>query len=86
MRLKEGFITHMGAEEHITVSAGGREFNGMIRSNQTAGYILESLKKDVSEADIVDYLYEKYDQSKSQIKEDVETIIQKLHSIGAIDE
>lgn len=30
MRLKDGFITHEGAEEHITVPAGGLSFSGMI--------------------------------------------------------
>lgn len=49
MRLKAEFITHEGAEEHITVSTGNASFSGMIRSNRTAGFIIECLKKDVTE-------------------------------------
>ena len=49
MKLKDGFITHEGAGEHITVSAGSVSFSGMIRSNQTAGFIVECLKEEITE-------------------------------------
>ena len=48
MRLKDGFITHESAGEHIMVPAGGVSFSGMVRSNQTAGYIVECLKEDTT--------------------------------------
>lgn len=32
MKLKDGFITHEGAGEHITVSAGSVSFSGMIEA------------------------------------------------------
>ena len=86
MRLKDGFITHEGAEEHITVPAGGLSFSGMVRSNKTAGFIVECLKDDVTEEEIVEKMLAKYDATKEQITKDVGDILAKLRGIGAVEE
>lgn len=86
MRLKDGFITHEGAEEHITVPAGGLSFSGMIRSNQTAGFIVECLKDEVTAEQIVEKMLEKYDAPKERITRDVEDVLAKLRGIGALEE
>ena len=86
MQLKDGFITHEGADEHITVPVGGLSFSVMVRSNKTAGFIVECLKEDVTEAEIIERMLAKYDASKEQIKGDVEAVLDKLRSIGAIEE
>lgn len=86
MRLKDGFITHEGAEEHITVPAGGLSFSGMIRSNKTAGFIVECLKDEVTEEEIVEKMLAKYDATKEQITKDVGDILAKLRGIGAVEE
>lgn len=86
MKLKSGFITHESADEHITVSAGGMAFSGMIRSNKTAGFIVECLKEDVTEAQIVEKLLQTYDADRSQVEQDVKDVIGKLRQVGAIEE
>ena len=86
MKLKEGFITHSSDGEHITVSAGGGAFNGLIRSNQTAGFIVEALKENTTAEAIVAKMLEIYDAPEDIISADVAKIIQKLRSIGALDE
>lgn len=86
MRLNEKFVTHKSLEEHITVSVGGTQFNGMIRSNQTAGDIIECLKKDVTKEEIVQILLDKYDAPQQQIEKDVEQIVETLQMLGVIDE
>ena len=86
MKLRDGFITHASNGEHITVTAGNTAFNGMIRSNQTAGFIVECLKNDVTKEDIVEKMLEKYDAPKEVIEKDVEKILEQLQSIGAIDD
>ncbi|MBE6853976.1 MAG: PqqD family protein [Ruminococcus sp.] len=86
MKLKEGFITHESASEHITVTAGNTAFNGMVRSNQTAGFIIECLKNDVTREDIVAKMLEKYDAPEEQITKDVNNILEQLCRIGAIDD
>ena len=86
MKLKNGFITHETAGEHITVSAGGTSFNGLIRSNSTAGFIVECLKNETTEDAIVDKMLEKYDAPREIIAADVAKIVGELRKIGALDE
>ena len=54
MKLNPKFLTHETKGEHITVSTTGTKFNGLIRSNPTAAFIVESLKNDTTESEIVD--------------------------------
>jgi len=84
MKLRDGFITHESGMEHIMVTAGNVDFNGMIRSNKTAGFIIECLKTDVTKEDIVTKLLEKYDAPREQIEKDVEKVLEQLRVIGAI--
>lgn len=86
MKLKDGFITHMTDDEQIIVGTGSVNFSGMVRSNRTAAFIVEQLKQEVSQDQIVDAMFETYDAPKEVIEKDVERILDKLRSIGAIDE
>lgn len=86
MKLKDGFITHESMGEHIMVSAGSTAFNGMVRSNKTAGFIIECLKQPVTKEDIVKKMLENFDASREQIEKDVEQILKQLYNIGAIDD
>ena len=86
MKLKDGFITHESNGEHITVTAGNTAFTGMVRSNSTAGFIVECLKKETTKEEIIKKMLETYDASKEVLENDVEKILEQLHSIGAIDD
>jgi hypothetical protein len=86
MRLTEGFITHETDGEQIMVSAGAVSFAGLVRSNRTAAFIVDCLKKDTTREQIIDAMTAKYDASKEVIARDVEAILEKLRSIGALDE
>ena len=61
MKLNPKFLTHEIKGEHITVSTTGTKFNGLIRSNPTAAFIVESLKTDTTESAAVDKLLAKYE-------------------------
>ena len=84
MKLNPKFLTHETKGEHITVSTTGTKFNGLIRSNPTAAFIVESLKNDTTESEIVDKMLEKYDVDRNTAEKDVANIIGKLRSIGAV--
>lgn len=86
MKLKDGFITHESGGEHITVTAGNTVFNGMVRSNKTAGFIVECLRNDVTKEDIITKMLDKYDAPRELIEKDVEKILEQLQQIGAIDD
>ena len=85
MKLKDNFITHETDGEQIMVAAGG-SFAGMVRSNATAAFIVDCLKTDTTEAEILDKMLAKYDGDAKVMAEDIKMIIGKLRKIGAIDE
>ena len=84
MKLNPKFLTHETKGEHITVSTTGTKFNGLIRSNPTAAFIVESMKADTTESEIVDKMLAKYDVDRNTAEKDVANIIDKLRSIGAV--
>ena len=85
MKLKKEFITHTSGDEQLMISAGGN-FNGMVRSNKTAAFIIDLLKEDTTKEKIVDKMLEVYDAEREVIAADVDKVIDALLSIGAIDE
>lgn len=85
MKLKKEFITHTSGDEQLMISAGG-SFNGMVRSNKTAAFIIDLLKEDTTKEAIVDKMLEIYDAEREVIAADVDKVIDALLSIGAIDE
>ena len=86
MKLRKGFITHESNGEHITVTAGNTAFNGLVRSNKTAGFIVECLKENVTKEEIVHKMLDKYDACEETITKDVDMILVRLQEIGAIDD
>ncbi|MBQ7699417.1 MAG: PqqD family protein [Clostridia bacterium] len=86
MKLKEGFVTYEVSGEHFTVPVGDQSFSGLIKSNKTAAFVIEMLKNDTTAEEITKALYEKYDAPEEMIRSDVDSIINKLREIGAIDE
>lgn len=86
MKLKDGFITHTMGEEQIMVQAGCGSFAGMVRSNKTAAYMVECLKKETSREQIIEKMMEKYDAPKEVISRDVDKILDILRGIGALCE
>lgn len=86
MKLRKGFITHESNGEHITVTAGNTAFNGLVRSNKTAGFIVECLKENVTKEEIIHKMLDKYDACEETITKDVDMILARLLEIGAIDD
>lgn len=85
MKLKQEFITHKSGDEQMMIDASGT-FNGLVRSNKTAAYIVELLKKDTTENTIVHEMMKRYDAPEEIIRADVMKILDVLKSIGALDE
>ncbi|MBQ7433598.1 MAG: PqqD family protein [Lachnospiraceae bacterium] len=86
MRLKEGFITHETNGEQVMVGTGKANFSGLVRSNATAAFIVDTLKTDTTKEEIVKAMAAKYDAPQEVIEKDVERILETLRGIGAIQE
>lgn len=86
MKLKNEMLTHMIDDSQIMVSTDKNVFSGIVTSNSTAAYIVDLLKDDTTPEKIKKALCEKYDAPEDVISKDVDTIIEKLRSIGVIEE
>ena len=82
MRLKDTFITHDSDGEQVLIDVTS-SFAGLVKS---AAFIVECLKTDSTKEQIVEAMYEKYDAPKDVLQKDVESIVEKLRGIGAIEE
>ncbi len=86
MKLKDSFITQDIDDTQFLVPVGAEAFSGVVRSNKTAAFIVNCLKEDTTEERIVDAMCLKYDAPRERIAADVREVLQKLHTIGALDE
>ena len=86
MKLKDGFITYEMNGEQVMVSTGNVKFAGLVRSNKTAAFIVDCLKKETTKEAVVAAMTAKYDASRDMISRDVEMVLEKLRSVGALDE
>lgn len=87
MKLKKGFITHtvMGTQMMVAAGPSAEIFHGMVRSNETAAFIVDCLKSETTVEDIVVKLCAEYEVAQDVAVRDVEMIIEKLNSIGALE-
>ncbi|MCR4892210.1 MAG: PqqD family protein [Lachnospiraceae bacterium] len=65
---------------------GAGEFSGIIRSNETAAFIVDCLKEETTLDAIVDRMCAKYDAPRETIAADVAEIINTLRGIHALEE
>ena len=86
MKLKPGFITHTVGKEQMMVAAGpaAKSFHGLVRSNETAAFIVNCLKKETSEAAIVEAMLAEYEAPREVVEQDVHRIVEQLREIGAV--
>ncbi|MBQ4397529.1 MAG: PqqD family protein [Clostridia bacterium] len=69
------------------ISTSDANFKGIVKNNETAAFIVECLKADTTESNIVDRLLAQYEGAdRSAVSVDVAEIIGKLRSIGALVE
>lgn len=86
MKLKDGFVTHEMGGEQIMVATGDASFAGLVRSNATAAFIVECLNRETTKEAIVEAMLAKYDATAEVIGADVDKVLAKLRSIGALEE
>ena len=88
MKLHNGFITYNSGSEQIMVAAGAASdvFRGMVRSNETAAFIIDCLAQEITLEELTDKLTQRYDAPREIISRDLGKVLDTLRSIGALDE
>jgi len=86
MRLKCDFEVMELNEEKIAVPVGDNAsiFQGVVKLNETAAFILNLLKQETSEEAIVEALLSEYDADRETIENDVKEYISKFADMGLI--
>ena len=85
MKLNKGFIAHSDGEDKLLVSTGATKFSGLVRSNSTAGFIIECLETETTEDEIIAKMQKKWNVSDEIARRDVRKVVDQLRGIGAID-
>ena len=86
MKLKNEFVTYTTDEVQFLVPLKSDAFSGIVRSNETAAFIVDCLKKETTEEKIVENMLAEYDAPRDVIVSDVRGILKKLRSISALEE
>ncbi len=87
MKLDSRFLTHVTKGEHYMISSADTDFKGIVKNNETAAFIIECLKTDTNEIDIVDKILNEYKGAdRKTIEQDVTDVINTLRTLGAIEE
>lgn len=86
MKLKDELMLHKVSDETVVVPTGklSIEFQGIIRNNETAGSIMELLKEERTEEEIVEEVLRVYDADRETVSRDVHRIILMLEQEGLL--
>lgn len=88
MRLKSGIVQSKVGEEYIAVATGeaGKNFNGMIRNNATAAFLVEHMLQDTTVERLVKAVLDTYEVDEATARADVEKTIEAFRNAGLLDE
>lgn len=83
MKLKSGIIISELNGEFVAVPSGAasKEFNGMVRMNQTAAFIAKMLQKGAEEDEVVAALCQEYDVQESIAREDYHAVKNQFEAL-----
>ena len=88
MKLKTGFCTQDVGEGQgmVPVDEAQTSFRGIVRSNETAAFVVDCLKEDTSREEILIKLKAEYDGPEDVMADNIDMVLAKLSGIGAIEE
>ena len=86
MKLKDNFITQDVEDIQFLVPVGGEAFQGIVRSNETAAFIVNCLRNETTEEAIAEAMFEEYEAPRDVILADLRKILETLRGINALEE
>ncbi|MBR6255610.1 MAG: PqqD family protein [Clostridiales bacterium] len=88
MKLSPNFLIHTQEDdgEYLLIPVADADFSGVVRGNRTFGAILNLLKEDTTEEEIISSMQEKFDAPREVIEGDVTRALSELKKINAIVE
>ena len=87
MKLKPEFQIYEALGERYLVPLGDAPFKGIVKGNETAAFIWRCLEKGTTEEEIIKGLLAEYaGVTETEAAKDVSAVLERLRSIGAIEE
>ena len=86
MKLNKAFLIHDSGERIDLIPTGDAAFSGVMRGNKTFGLILELLKTQTTEEEIVSAIKAQFNDPAGTVERDVARALSELRKIGALDE
>lgn len=87
MKIKNGYILRKVGTQNVVVAVGeaSRDFNGIIRLNETGRFLWQQLSQDKTEEQLTAALLDAYDVDKATAEADVKAFVQKLEGADLVD-
>lgn len=86
MKIKGIFEKEIFGDETVMVSLDSDIFNGIIRANETASFIIDCMREDTTPQVVISKLSDKYNISLDLASRSVNSIISKLKVINVLEE
>lgn len=87
MKIKNGFLLRKVGEQNIVVAIGeeSRDFNGIIRLNETGKFLWELLQSETDENKLVDEMLLEYEIDEATAKNDTADFIATLREADLLE-
>lgn len=88
MKIKEGFLLHEVAGNHIVVPVGKAEldFGGMLTLNPVGAFVWKELERDTTEQAVAKAVAEAYAVEEATAQRDVHIYLEKLRKAGMLED
>ena len=88
MKLKKGLLLHEVDGEYVVVPTGkaSKNFNGMIRNNETANFIMQQMMVETTVEEVVEKVLAVYEADREVVEKSVRSVIDQLRQAGLLDE
>lgn len=85
MKLKSEFLFHNASGESFLVPTSDASFSGMVKGNKTFGAIIDLLKDETTEEEVIDKMKSRFSAPDGAIERDVKRVIEELTRIEALE-
>ena len=88
MKIKSGFITRTVAGNNVVVAVGeqSRNFNGIIKLNESGLFLWKKLSAGIEKNVLLDAFLEEYDVDRVTAESDIDAFIEVLKNAGALED
>ncbi len=86
MKLKETYVFRTVGAERYLISMDPEAYNGMLRLNESAAFMVEQLAGEVSREQLEQALCSRYEIDPQRARDGAAALLEQLRSYGALEE